>query len=71
MQRCEDALRVLSAAAKKYPARDVNLSVKVTALTPLIRPEDATKMLPSTTTPLAKNWLWPTAMRAKGLLLKN
>ena len=26
MQRCEDALRALAAAAKKYPARDVNLS---------------------------------------------
>ena len=39
MQRCEDALRVLSAAATKYPARDVNLSVKVSALTPLLRPE--------------------------------
>jgi RHH-type proline utilization regulon transcriptional repressor/proline dehydrogenase/delta 1-pyrroline-5-carboxylate dehydrogenase len=39
MQRCEDALRTLAAAAKKYPARDVNLSVKVSALTPLLRPE--------------------------------
>jgi RHH-type proline utilization regulon transcriptional repressor/proline dehydrogenase/delta 1-pyrroline-5-carboxylate dehydrogenase len=39
MQRCEDALRTLSAAAKKFPSRDVNLSVKVSALTPLLRPE--------------------------------
>src|SRR5918994_2302467 len=39
MQRCEDALRTLAAAARKYPARDVNLSVKVSALTPLLRPE--------------------------------
>ncbi len=39
MQRCEDALRTLAGAARKYPARDVNLSVKVSALTPLLRPE--------------------------------
>ena len=39
MQRCEDALRTLAAAATKYPDRDVNLSVKVSALTPLLRPE--------------------------------
>lgn len=39
MRRCEDALRTLAAAAVKHPARDVNLSVKVSALTPLLRPE--------------------------------
>jgi len=39
MQRCEDALRTLADAAKRFPARDVNLSVKVSALTPLLRPE--------------------------------
>jgi proline dehydrogenase len=38
-QRCEDALRTLAHAAKRYPTRDVNLSVKVSALTPLLRPE--------------------------------
>jgi proline dehydrogenase len=42
-QRCEDALRTLAAAAAKYPGSDgvprVNLSVKVSALTPLLRPE--------------------------------
>jgi RHH-type proline utilization regulon transcriptional repressor/proline dehydrogenase/delta 1-pyrroline-5-carboxylate dehydrogenase len=42
-QRCEDALRTLAAAAVKYPSSDdvarVNLSVKVSALTPLLRPE--------------------------------
>jgi proline dehydrogenase len=42
-QRCEDALRTLAAAATKYPSADgvarVNLSVKVSALTPLLRPE--------------------------------
>ena len=37
MQRCEDALRTLAQAAKQYPNRDVNLSVKVSALTPLLR----------------------------------
>jgi RHH-type proline utilization regulon transcriptional repressor/proline dehydrogenase/delta 1-pyrroline-5-carboxylate dehydrogenase len=41
--RCEDALRTLAAAAAKYPSSDdvprVNLSVKVSALTPLLRPE--------------------------------
>jgi proline dehydrogenase len=39
MQRCEDALRTLAQAAKQYANRDVNLSVKVSALTPLLRPE--------------------------------
>jgi RHH-type proline utilization regulon transcriptional repressor/proline dehydrogenase/delta 1-pyrroline-5-carboxylate dehydrogenase len=39
MQRCEEALRTLAQAATKYPNRDVNLSVKVSALTPLLRPE--------------------------------
>jgi len=39
MQRCEDALRTLAAAAKPFPDRDVNLSVKVSALTPLLLPE--------------------------------
>jgi proline dehydrogenase len=38
-QRCEDALRTLAQAATKYPNRDVSLSVKVSALTPLLRPE--------------------------------
>ncbi len=49
--RCEEALEVLAAAAARYPDRPLldgdragplaraNLSVKVTALTPLIRPE--------------------------------
>ena len=40
MQRCEDALARRSAGAPaKQPGRDVNLSVKVSALTPLLRPE--------------------------------
>jgi RHH-type proline utilization regulon transcriptional repressor/proline dehydrogenase/delta 1-pyrroline-5-carboxylate dehydrogenase len=42
-RRCEDALRTLATAALKYPGSDdvprVNLSVKVSALTPLLRPE--------------------------------
>jgi proline dehydrogenase len=49
--RCDEALRTLSAAAVKWPSREwlerdsagpvprVNLSVKVTALTPLMRPQ--------------------------------
>ncbi len=38
--RCEDVLRTLSAAAaaRDWPAADVNLSVKVSALTPQLRP---------------------------------
>jgi RHH-type proline utilization regulon transcriptional repressor/proline dehydrogenase/delta 1-pyrroline-5-carboxylate dehydrogenase len=50
-ERCEEALRTLSRAARDWPARPaleadasgplarVNLSVKVSALTPLLRPE--------------------------------
>jgi proline dehydrogenase len=42
-RRCEDALRTLAAAAAKHPETPglprVNLSVKVSALTPLLRPE--------------------------------
>src|SRR3954471_6481174 len=32
MKRCEETLRALAAAADMYPGRDVNLSVKVSAL---------------------------------------
>ena len=39
MQRCEDALRMLAAAAAQVPGPRRNLSVKVSALTPLLRPE--------------------------------
>jgi RHH-type proline utilization regulon transcriptional repressor/proline dehydrogenase/delta 1-pyrroline-5-carboxylate dehydrogenase len=38
-QRCEDALRTLAYAAKNHRDGDVNLSVKVSALTPLLRAE--------------------------------
>ncbi|HET6551125.1 MAG TPA: proline dehydrogenase family protein, partial [Solirubrobacter sp.] len=43
-RRCDEALRTLSAAARDWPARPhleprVNLSVKVSALTPRVRPE--------------------------------
>jgi RHH-type proline utilization regulon transcriptional repressor/proline dehydrogenase/delta 1-pyrroline-5-carboxylate dehydrogenase len=37
MRRCEQTLRALADAARKHPGRDVNLSVKVSALTPLLR----------------------------------
>ena len=38
-RRCEETLRALATAAAKHPDRDVNLSVKVSALTPLLRAE--------------------------------
>jgi RHH-type proline utilization regulon transcriptional repressor/proline dehydrogenase/delta 1-pyrroline-5-carboxylate dehydrogenase len=37
MRRCEETLRALADSARKHPGRDVNLSVKVSALTPLLR----------------------------------
>ncbi|HWK28761.1 MAG TPA: proline dehydrogenase family protein [Solirubrobacter sp.] len=39
--RCEDTLRALAQAAHHHPGRDVNLSVKVSALTPLLRRPEA------------------------------